>query len=87
MKIFCVTKGCKLKSIFVLAEDITKYRNIQINYRQIISSIDIQDVSRIHRKLKSLVHGIILRKQCYNNVSSIMIGFRACIQKTYAHII
>jgi len=52
MEIFCLKEGCKLKSRFVLAEDITKYRNTKINYREKKSSIDIQDVSRLHLKLK-----------------------------------
>jgi len=35
---------------------------------------------------KSLMRGIILCKQCCNSVSSIMIGYRICVQKIYDHI-
>jgi hypothetical protein len=52
MKIFCVKKGCKLKISIRRVEDVNKYRNTKINYRQKKSTIDIQHVSRLHRKLK-----------------------------------
>jgi hypothetical protein len=82
--IFCVKKGCRLKIEIRKAEDINKYRNTKINYRQENPPLMYKMFHDFIASSKSLMHGILCEK-CCNSIGSIMIGFTACVQKVRPH--
>lgn len=86
MKIFYVKKGCKWKSRFVLAEDITKYRITKINYSKKNPSSIYRMFHKFISSSRDLMRGVILCEQSCNSFGSIVIGFRACVQEGYDHI-